>query len=458
MGRDSALYLIALLILIGFFSVFRIGSELKALDITYLETVDSGTYRNIACGERTVSISRLLKERKISQIEAVLITEAEIKSNPKAYFEKLELFGLPVIIPENLRLPDHGEIPAYYAGLKIVRAHEVPQDEALKLNDTEISRRFRRAAVERGIRVFILPAGRSYLKTRIDPLLKRKISLKVEPVRYFSSGMLGKLILFISFILAAFIINKRVKNIGVPVWTCLLMSVYLIFSYAARERWFLFLYLLSLNTATIFGIQSALINGRLDHLRAFLLIAVLGIGCTALFSSIEYQSYILRYRGIKIGFIIPFIASLIQAAGILYLEKRSLKEFGVFFAGLAIVFLFLIILKTGNGRILYSKTEGFIREGLERTFYFRPRFKEFVIGYPVLILALKKMKTDIRWIILLPVGMVSYISVLNTFQHLSHPLYVNVAVSILGLLLGTAIGYLLLLLEGMISKRGLRKG
>ncbi|NTV53688.1 MAG: hypothetical protein HGA76_11865, partial [Candidatus Firestonebacteria bacterium] len=75
----------------------------------------------------------------------------------------------------------------------------------------------------------------------------------------------------------------------------------------------------------------------------------------------------------------------------------------------------------------------------------RPRFKEFMLGYPWLLLGLGARRLEAfksaGWPkLLLVVGLLGPISLINSFCHLHTPLLVSMLRSFHGLWLGTLIG------------------
>jgi hypothetical protein len=77
----------------------------------------------------------------------------------------------------------------------------------------------------------------------------------------------------------------------------------------------------------------------------------------------------------------------------------------------------------------------------------RPRFKEFCIGHPALILGLylrdhplrRFRGWDARWLIGL--GLVGQISIVNTFCHLHSPLTLELQRTVYGIVFGACMGW-----------------
>ena len=105
-----------------------------------------------------------------------------------------------------------------------------------------------------------------------------------------------------------------------------------------------------------------------------------------------------------------------------------------------VIFLMVLIIRSGNFFVFprFLIEEQF-RQSLESIFYVRPRTKEFLIGYPFLLIAFMYVDGKISrlWIWFFNiVGSIALISVINSFCHLHTPLQVSLYRSVLGLLLG----------------------
>ena len=156
------------------------------------------------------------------------------------------------------------------------------------------------------------------------------------------------------------------------------------------------------------------------------------------------------FRGVKLAFALGWAGSF----GVLYTwheVKAQLTQnirridvlVGLFL--LAVVSYFLI--RTGNaGSNWTAPWEQVFRERLEDLLLVRPRFKEFVVGYPLLILGLHTQRERIGRL-LVGIGMIGPVSMVNTFCHLHSPLYLAFWRSANGILLGSLIGMTLVALR-----------
>ncbi|MHA6481329.1 DUF5693 family protein [Paenibacillus sp. strain BS8-2] len=100
---------------------------------------------------------------------------------------------------------------------------------------------------------------------------------------------------------------------------------------------------------------------------------------------------------------------------------------------------FYYISRSGNaGQV--SSIELLFRGWLESTFGVRPRFKEFMLGHPPLLLGLfLAIRYRAAWVLII-VGTMGQLSMVSTFTHLHTPLYISIIRTLLGLGAGLLIG------------------
>lgn len=123
----------------------------------------------------------------------------------------------------------------------------------------------------------------------------------------------------------------------------------------------------------------------------------------------------------------------------------------------ALIVLFLLVTRSGNDSAVgVSPLELRSRALLDQFLYARPRFKEFLIGHPAMVLGLAFAVRGWRqWAYpLFLVGAIGQVSLLNTFCHLHTPLLVSLWRALLGLNFGVIIGLVLyLLLDNLLLRR-----
>ena len=144
-------------------------------------------------------------------------------------------------------------------------------------------------------------------------------------------------------------------------------------------------------------------------------------------------------------------------------EKGRVKRFNAYFAGLmqtpmklgwflavvvlavAAVFVLLVFIyymyRTGNSTTT-SASELAFRNFLENTLIARPRTKEMLIGWPMLMLFVWSLRRGMRFLpMAFGLGMtIGLVSVVNTFLHIRTPLLLSLLRTGWGILFGLLIG------------------
>lgn len=101
------------------------------------------------------------------------------------------------------------------------------------------------------------------------------------------------------------------------------------------------------------------------------------------------------------------------------------------------------------------------RQTLEEWLVVRPRTKEFLLGHPALVVALFLEAQGLAGARLWPLyvaGAIGQLSLVDTFSHLHTPLSVSAVRTLLGLLLGVAVGLLAYTAWQVVAKAWLRTG
>jgi len=158
---------------------------------------------------------------------------------------------------------------------------------------------------------------------------------------------------------------------------------------------------------------------------------------SAFLSSTEYFLKLNEFRGIRFALISP----LFFAVPVLF-SIEEIKEFlsrpvnfrGIILGIILFLFLFIVAVRTENVTQI-PKTESWARLFLEKIFGIRPRFKEFLIGHPLLLLGLA---FNSRMFVLF--GLLGQTSLINTFLHLHTPFYICFFRTLYGLITGFIIG------------------
>jgi hypothetical protein len=163
---------------------------------------------------------------------------------------------------------------------------------------------------------------------------------------------------------------------------------------------------------------------------------------------------IVPFRGVKLAFALAWAGSFL----VLYSWKEiktmldgNVRRIEILAGFLMVALIAYFLIRTGNaGTAWKAGWEQGLRDRLEDLLIARPRFKEFAIGYPLLILGLQSQKERIGRL-LVGLGMIGPISMVNTFCHLHSPLYLALWRSANGILLGAVFGASLIALRKCLS-------
>lgn len=182
-------------------------------------------------------------------------------------------------------------------------------------------------------------------------------------------------------------------------------------------------------------------------------IALVGaVPIVALLNDVTYSLLLRQYRGVSLHYAMPVVLVGLYVA--FFRHDRSLRGAVVRARSLLVapanVFALLFILavaavgayyllRTGNSGVA-AGWELAARTYLENALGARPRTKEFLIGYP-LLLACGYWSGRTKWGVWLAVaGAVGPVSAVGTFAHLHTPLDVSLLRTFYGIAFGAAIG------------------
>ncbi|PKM99853.1 MAG: hypothetical protein CVU78_04170 [Elusimicrobia bacterium HGW-Elusimicrobia-2] len=243
--------------------------------------------------------------------------------------------------------------------------------------------------------------------------------------------------------------------------------------FSASTSWRLFIAFLATVTFPVLAISKTWAKPELPPLTGalwlFLKVSFIsllgGIFVSAILSSTDFMVKINTFRGVKLSLILPPALAFV----ILYGRERSYfstslsrlwhkrLEVRHLFFGIGIaVFLLLMILRSSNKMSFVLPFEMEVREALEKFFFARPRFKEFAVGHPLMIMgfyfyakAPKIKKIHFRPLIIL--GLIGQVSIINTFAHIHSPIGICLFRTVNGIALGALLGALLIAADGFFK-------
>jgi hypothetical protein len=193
----------------------------------------------------------------------------------------------------------------------------------------------------------------------------------------------------------------------------------------------------------------------------FLSVFGVAIIINTLFFHYDYFVGLRTFRGVKLANTLPILIFAIY----LFIKPKRLKYMyhvlDRYLSGhinfkylsaflLLIIFMGLYILRTGNyGMLVFGQMEIIFRDLLESIFVVRPRVKEIFFAIPLLVLAISlwskpNFNSSIKNILLL-FSSILMISQINTFCHIHAPFILSLFRIIIGLAIGSVLGFFLLL-------------
>lgn len=363
----------------------------------------------------------------------------------------------------------------------ILRVHSISEEEMQKkMSKEEALDRFERAVSERGVRIlyirpfYIADKGKDLIETNIAYLadLKNRITNasfsigEASNMQKISAKTINLILLTMGVCAGGiFLFNGFIPLSNRYIFLALLFSGSLPILFA--ENILLYQKLAALMCAIIFpalAITSVFKQEKIMFMslsksiamavKIFLVslagaVLIIGLLLDTLFM-VGAQQFI----GIKIAFIAPiiiciFYASVLARESIKNLKTELLKFLNfpitvgtIIFGLLLLGFFALYLTRSGNFGIGVLESEKTVRTLLENILIVRPRTKEFLIGYPFLILAsIYYLKGNKKWLwLLLSIGIVGPISTLNTFCHIHSPVLISLLRALYGLVLGILFG------------------
>ncbi|MEK7376867.1 MAG: DUF5693 family protein, partial [Candidatus Margulisiibacteriota bacterium] len=372
----------------------------------------------------------------------------------------------------------------------IVRVHSISEDEmAKKMTKPEALDRFERAVAERGVRLlYVRPfytndSGKSLIDTNTSYIA----ALKAKAVKAMNStgradrpsqlsiSLVSTAIISIGICCGALLLLAAF--IEVPVWLVFFLlaaSAVLPYVLGTLHSALLFKKLAALASAVIFpslAITTVFNKERTPKVlipvsRSILMclesyaLSMLGAAfIVGLLADTRFMLGSQQFTGIKAAFVAPLLIVAVygiffEDSGINGLIKRILSWLNtpLTIANIVVAFVLaaaaaLYILRSGNFAMGILESEKLARGFLENLMMVRPRTKEFLIGYPALLLgAAYYLRGGRKWLWpFMLIATVGTVSTLNTFCHIHSPLLISLLRSAYGVILGIAFGLLVYL-------------
>ncbi len=350
------------------------------------------------------------------------------------------------------------------------RVHQIKQEEMAELSVQQALERWERGVVERNIRVLninlwptSLASNWQYLSAIRSRIIKAGFSwqwptqiesMVVQPWRLILLG------LGLSSLLTFGLISWLRVSVGWSIMGWLVLSAGILVGLWSQIPFFgqtLALILATVGPVIVYVIahrwwnssRSPWFRATLGLLLVSLVSLIFGTLTAALLSNEFYFLKLEEFQGVRLALILPliviFLAELTRLgwSNLLVFGRRPLRIIDVLILGVGLAGLAIILLRSGNFSILpVSESEQATRSMLEDWFQARPRFKEFLLGHPLLFLwsAVGREKWGFYGPFVTAGAWVGQVSIINTFEHLHSPWVFSVLRTINGLVLGILLG------------------
>ncbi|MBA7497710.1 hypothetical protein ES704_00441 [subsurface metagenome] len=388
------------------------------------------------------------------------------------------------------------ETVAHQASELAVRVHSITKEEMEIISKQIAIERWIRAAKERKVRIFyvkpFMKSSSNLIEENLSYIRTIKEELEANGFKTGRASILSApyqepkifiLLLILGVISGGLILLKNVFSLKkYQEYSLLFLGILFSLLLLFLNREIFLIKLMALLTALIFPTLAIIaneryflgnINSKLKDIQDFsennssfiqmikqvligffriILITLSGaLLIAALLSNNKFMLGIEQFSGIKISYLVPLLLVLaimwlkVNKGKLMILEnikKPILVEhviIMVFFA----VFLVIYISRSGNFSFLpVLSIEEKIRIFLENTLIARPRNKEFLIGYPALLLAISMnfLKVKEFKIPIIIIGTIGPVTLINTFCHIHTPFLFSMLRTFNGVWLGLALG------------------
>lgn len=359
-----------------------------------------------------------------------------------------------------------------YTHFNMYRLHTLTDGEIDKYEGRNLYERFELALTERNISYFLFKLPKKYSDAANYELLKEQITgfkevaaqagytqgdvtpLNFKPQSYMKTALIGLATIAV-FILICCELNMQKLGLTLGMIGCIGYALLL------KKNMLIGSQMMGLFTTLCFPTY-AMLKG-LQFKKGSIVECAKGLGTSFLIAlsgalifvgtmaRTEFALGIEMFRGVKFSFILPILL----VVGILMYQYKMLKysqmqqwaKMSINYLVVAIMGGFAIVLwvyisRSGNSGTA-SDLEIQIRQILKNIFGTRPRTKEFLISYPIIVCLIYYgyHKLYIPLTALATVGMVS---VVNTFTHVHTPVIISLKRAGWGIVLGFILGVVLI--------------
>lgn len=198
------------------------------------------------------------------------------------------------------------------------------------------------------------------------------------------------------------------------------------------------------------------LRGLVALLALSMVSVLVGIAASSTLSDVPHFIGLESFRGVKLALALPVVG--VAVLGVRHLSSRSLRMGDVLVWSALVLLIAFVLLRSDNvPQWLVPGFEQKLRDWLEAGLGVRPRFKEFLIGHP-LLMVWGYLGADRRrpWALaLLSAGFIGQVSIVNSHVHLHAPLLVTLTRTAHGLWAGAILGALIIGAGELLRRYGL---
>ncbi|PIU18006.1 MAG: hypothetical protein COT16_03600 [Elusimicrobia bacterium CG08_land_8_20_14_0_20_44_26] len=399
-----------------------------------------------------------------SDLSGILVEGFRVPGDPKVFAKNLKKLDIPFGSTEFTKISGADEVVKELGKTFLCYS---PKGE----NDREAIETVVRSVKERNVQlIYLHPKGESYPKfisflARIKSALEENSftigRFKPLPLwggNYWAFSLIGTAILLAAGWLLT-IIYKVSPQFELAYAVIALASPIFLVKFTGFR---MFLAFIGTITFPVLAISKTWKRLKLPplFLAVWLFIQISGLSClggifvAAILSSTDFMLKINIFRGVKLSLLAPMAIAFVLLYGreksyfttsLTRLWRKRLEVKHLFIGIVIGGSLMLLVLRSSNYLNFMLPFESEARNILEKLFYIRPRFKEFLLGHPLMLiglylypLAAKVKKIQFRPFIIL--GLIGQVSILNTFAHIHSPVTICLFRTFNGLILGIIIG------------------
>jgi len=424
----------------------------------------------------------------LSPFETVIFDGEEVLGYPNYIKETAQILNNHKVRYGFIELAKQGGDSSLlgFSGMNTIKLHSIPADEMETMRKNAVVQRYVRAAQERSIRMLYIHTypfndkDKSSLETNLDIIRDISSSLQKRGLLIGKAsapgdtlhGKVALTLMTLGVSSGSIILLGYFFNVG-PLISISLLALTLLSSTVLNSL--IVMKMFALIAAVVFPVFAVISQypakqeRQYQHVLLPSIITVLymvgitfigGILIAGILSEKLFFMGINAFSGVKLALVLPviLISSFIflrNSEGNIDLSEAKERMMGllntkitILNASLLLMALSaaaLLLLRSGNFGLPILLLEKVFRGILETALMIRPRTKEFIVGYPALLLGtIYYLKGGRVWLpIWSAAGILALVSATNSFCHIHTPFTVTMIRSVYGMVLGLIIGALL---------------